>query len=77
MEPIEIANVSWDCQIWTRAAGQVAAGDSSGSCCMGWWSAALWTSFVVTTVVGNAFLVAVIHYERFTGDPQKRSLQRS
>ena len=64
MEPIEIANVSWECQIWTRAAAvQVAAaGDSSGSSwCMGWWNAALWTSFAITTVVGHTFLVAVIH----------------
>ena len=69
-EPIEIANVSWDCQIWTRNGEGT---DDSGISRM-WAVVLLWTLFTLTSIVGNGFLIAVIHYERFTGDPQKRSL---
>ena len=69
-EPIEIANVSWDCQIWTRNGEKTNEGGVSGM----WALVLLWALFPLTTMVGNGFLIAVIHYERFTGDPQKRSL---
>ena len=35
----------------------------------------LWTSWFITLTLGNSFLVALVHYEWFGGDPQKRSLQ--
>ena len=33
-----------------------------------------WTLLILTTIIANAGLLAIIHYERFGGDPQKRSL---
>ena len=38
------------------------------------FEAILWLLRIVVTMAVNSLLVAIIHYERFGGDPQKRSL---
>ena len=35
---------------------------------------AMWTSNIFTLTVGNALLGSIVHYEWYSGDPQKRSL---
>ena len=35
----------------------------------------IWTSIGICSVLGNIFLAAIWHFERFWGDTQKRSLQ--
>ena len=32
-------------------------------------------AFVISGTLGNALLIGIIHYEKFGGDPQKRSLR--
>ena len=34
----------------------------------------LWLVYLVTFTFGNLLLVSILHYERYGGDPQKRSL---
>ena len=35
----------------------------------------IWASIGICSVLGNIFLAAICHFERFWGDTQKRSLQ--
>ena len=35
----------------------------------------LWTIFMISGTMGNMLLLSVLHYERYGGDPQKRSVR--
>ena len=42
---------------------------------LGYMAPLFWMSWFLNLTLGNALLLGVWHYERFGGDPQKRSLQ--